>query len=550
VTTRPVLLGGYASKSCPRVTHNTYDQTIAEPPSETSPQLQQLFDLGNTHEEHIFGLWLTTGRDVVDLRGLDEDKQAHIAATVAAMSAGRAVIIGGRLPDDLAGGRTGKPDALLRASAGGYHPCDVKAHKVLDKHTSDGLVSSISEPGFDSAAPHEFGLRYDERDLLQLAHYWRMLQACGYQAAEPRGSIIGTDTPPLPSLAWYHLDEPLFRTFSRRLGKTQRSSLDRYDHEHDFRVRVARVAQARTGAADDPEPLVVPVGQPECLACAWAPVCVDTLPGDDLSARLPAGKLSVREYLTLREQGINSLDDLADANLEQLLSTPYAQENGHLRGLATRLRKARTSAELTRLDLEVRMRPGAAFAVPRAEVEIDLDVEWDRSNRVYLWGALVTTRGTSEFVPFLDATATDDASERTLAQRCLDWIASTHPDALVYHYSPAEQSQARRILGPDVSRYTGTSADPSRWIDLHPFVRDGFDAREGLGLKTIATAGAGFAWRDEDPGGLQSQEWLDAARGGDASAERRIVDYNEDDVRATLALRNWLDGLDGASGPR
>jgi predicted RecB family nuclease len=53
----------------------------------------------------------------------------------------------------------------------------------------------------------------------------------------------------------------------------------------------------------------------------------------------------------------------------------------------------------------------------------------------------------------------------------------------------------------------------------------------------------GFAWRDEDPGGLQSQLWLAEARSANDPevAEQlriRIVRYNQDDVSATAALRD------------
>lgn len=125
---RPILLGGYAAKSCARKTHDTYDATIAKPPEmATTADLQQLFDLAHQHEEAVFDLWLSTGQDVVDLRHLDEDKQGHIGVTVRVMTDRRAVILGGRLPDDAAGGRTGKPDVLLRVPDGGHHAGDVKA---------------------------------------------------------------------------------------------------------------------------------------------------------------------------------------------------------------------------------------------------------------------------------------------------------------------------------------------------------------------------------------------------------------------------------------
>jgi predicted RecB family nuclease len=538
--TRPVLLGGYASKRCARATHNQFDVTVPEQPVVVSERQQALYDLGNEHEQRVFHTWLDVGVDVVDLRPIEHQKHAHIAATAEAMRDGRSVILGGRLPDDPDAGRTGKPDALIRALGGsGYYPCDVKAHLVLDKKRTGALVTDVFRPAVENAVVSDIGPRYREDDLLQLAHYWRMLEACGQQAARPSGAIVGTDQEPLPTLVWYDLTAPLFTTFSRTQGTAKRSSLERYDHEHEFRVRVSRTAQRRTGSIADPEPLVFPVGQEECVTCSWAPVCVDTLPSDDISRGL-LGLLSVREYLTLRDEGVGGVDDLADADVDAILDSRYADETKPDGQRARRLRKAHVSAQLLREGLVLRLKPGAVFSVPRAEVEIDLDMECTRDGRVYLWGVLLTTAGESSFHPFVDLDVDDDVSEERLARECFDWICRDYPAAAVYHYSGVEKSHAQRILGSDLTAYSGSAADPETWIDLLPPVRSCLESRAGLGLKTVATEGADFHWRDEDPGGLQSQDWLDQARAGDADAARRILAYNEDDVRATLAVRNWL----------
>ena len=65
-----------------------------------------------------------------------------------------------------------------------------------------------------------------------------------------------------------------------------------------------------------------------------------------------------------------------------------------------------------------------------------------------------------------------------------------------------------------------------------------------LGLKVLARA-AGFEWRDDNPSGEASMLWYESARESDEAAQRwreRILDYNEDDCRATRALRDWLNG--------
>ena len=55
---------------------------------------------------------------------------------------------------------------------------------------------------------------------------------------------------------------------------------------------------------------------------------------------------------------------------------------------------------------------------------------------------------------------------------------------------------------------------------------------------------AGFHWRDPDAGGEQSIGWYrdaQASRGVERDSGReRILAYNEDDVRATRAVREWI----------
>jgi predicted RecB family nuclease len=68
-----------------------------------------------------------------------------------------------------------------------------------------------------------------------------------------------------------------------------------------------------------------------------------------------------------------------------------------------------------------------------------------------------------------------------------------------------------------------------------------------MGLKETAPL-AGFVWRFDDAGGTLAMVKYDEAVDDEADASARktaqqwILDYNEDDVRATAALRVWLDG--------
>jgi predicted RecB family nuclease len=80
---------------------------------------------------------------------------------------------------------------------------------------------------------------------------------------------------------------------------------------------------------------------------------------------------------------------------------------------------------------------------------------------------------------------------------------------------------------------------------LHELAKQQIQTEGPLGLKQLAVAG-GFKWRDPNPSGEASMLWYEVAISDDptvAHASRiRILEYNEDDCRATKALRDWLNG--------
>jgi predicted RecB family nuclease len=75
-------------------------------------------------------------------------------------------------------------------------------------------------------------------------------------------------------------------------------------------------------------------------------------------------------------------------------------------------------------------------------------------------------------------------------------------------------------------------------------VSEQFICPNGKGLKKIAPV-AGFSWRDPEASGEASMSWYRLAVGFDGgeidlSQRTRLLEYNEDDVRATRALRDWM----------
>ena len=75
--------------------------------------------------------------------------------------------------------------------------------------------------------------------------------------------------------------------------------------------------------------------------------------------------------------------------------------------------------------------------------------------------------------------------------------------------------------------------------DLWAWVKRRFVSPDGYSLKVIAPL-CGFGWRDGDAGGAQSELWYADQLGGSTDQRQRLLDYNEDDVRAQAAIRCWI----------
>jgi predicted RecB family nuclease len=189
--------------------------------------------------------------------------------------------------------------------------------------------------------------------------------------------------------------------------------------------------------------------------------------------------------------------------------------------------------------------------VPQAEVEIDLDIESSADGRIYLWGFLVQQADDEagvyhEFSRFDDL---DDRSEAALAADAFTWLRSvvdaTHSVA-VFHYSGYEVAKISELASREQDEVFGWAAAyaEEHFVDLLEIVKAHYFGVSGLGLKLMARH-VGFSWRDEDPGGLNSQLWFAEAVHGNsaelrARARRRVLEYNEDDVIATSQVRAWL----------
>jgi len=277
-----------------------------------------------------------------------------------------------------------------------------------------------------------------------------------------------------------------------------------------------------------------------------------SLEGETPAAHLAGEHMATRR--ALRKAGVATAADLA--TLEDATLSYKA-----LSGANLKLAIERARAAISKQPFLVSGR--TEVSVPRADLEIDLDME-HADGGTYLWGAVVTAKGnvpddiaalSGTYVSFVDFGTLGDDGEVRLVVGLLDWIDRLTAAVeqlgstwLVAFYSHAEIDELRRIAklsgDSDLAARVEQVAKSSNWVDLRIVVEDNLVVGHGFGLKKLAPY-AGFSWRDEDPSGSASMTWYDKAVGATTALEReqnreRLLAYNEDDCRATLALREWL----------
>jgi predicted RecB family nuclease len=181
--------------------------------------------------------------------------------------------------------------------------------------------------------------------------------------------------------------------------------------------------------------------------------------------------------------------------------------------------------------------------LPTVKTEVYLDVESDPTRDVdYLIGMLVrnTETGKSAYHHF---TAERPDQEGDIWKKFLDWLTGME-DFVIYHYAAYERMVFDRLA----LRHGAPAALAAKFhehaFDLHAKVVDSVVLPLYFyTLKDIAKY-IGYQWADTNAGGAESVAWYDQwLTGGDRTVLERIMRYNEDDVRATMLLRDWLATL-------
>ncbi|MEV6229362.1 TM0106 family RecB-like putative nuclease [Saccharopolyspora shandongensis] len=524
-----VLLDAGVVTRCRRRVHLENDPAQDEPPAQMDLGIEQRIADAAEHRRYVAKLLGNAfGEDWAEIpRGAAAGREE---LTLAAMRAGTPYISSAQLPADPIGGRRGSVDLLVR-SGDGYVPVLVVRHKITDPG-SGARVSPIGRPVPAAARIDQARkVRAQPRDQLRLAHALRLLEACGMSAAPNLGGVIGVEA---DVVVWHYLDVPNW--------PGGRTAIAEYEARFADRLAVA------SAAAEEAEPLALPSRINECKGCPWWPTCESQLRENRDVSLVVRGE----DAVALRDVGVSTVDELAAMPLAEAESLP-------LTGVRNTDAILLAKAWLRNLPLVRRVRD---LSVPRADVEVDVDMESYADAGAYLWGCWLSgvdigeEPGYRAFVSWEPLPSDDEA--RSFAD-FWTWFGSVRRRAYerglsfrAYCYN--ELAENRWMLA-SAERFAGKPGVPSvaevrefigsaEWVDLFASVREQFLCPNGKGLKVIAPS-AGFGWRDAEASGENSMRWYRDAvgLGGGVpvlSQRDRILDYNEDDVRATWTIRRWM----------
>jgi predicted RecB family nuclease len=476
----------YSYTTCP---HRVYLDLFGDPAErdEVSPFVELLWERGHAFEEETIA---ALGIPFLNLRGVPREQREEL--TLRAMREGEDLIYGGRISHERL---LGEPD-LLRRTESGYIPGDIK---------SGAGVEGVSEGSNGKPKRHY---------AVQLALYSDILQQLGLVASKD-------------SFVWdIHGDEVPYDLSASRGPRIKDSMWGEYG---EVLVCVEDIVDQHVKT----RPGLIS----ECSLCHWRSHCWREIVGaDDLTLISELGR-STRERFPA---DIATVSDLASVNLSDLIANGKSAIPG--------IREKTLRKYHARAVLQKQTSPAPYFTddvrLPESKTELFFDVETDPFRGLcYLHGFVERTgraSDTEKYVPFFADEAVKEAERDAFAQA---WAyVRAHSDAVVYYYSHYERTIWKQLGGsyPEVATEDDVTAlfEQDRFVDLYTDVVKSrmIWPTYSLSLKTLA-AFLGFKWRDADPSGVGSIQWFhEWVETGDAAIHQRILEYNEDDCRATRVL--------------
>ena len=434
-----------------------------------------------------------------------------------------------------------------------YAPLIIKNHEITESATTRSLRKTTLGELLPTSGDEMSGVGLRStpgvrRDTLALAGMSRLLAEHGIGDPHWRGGIVDRRG----DLYWVSLDSEFY----------PKGNLAYFDQLLAERVTLLTNIASRAPGSMVSEPY----WHRECTECEFAQFCQPVLEQLDDVSLVRFSNYSQQQLL--KANGIATRAQLAELNPTKAVAAKLRPSSvdgveSTLSPSFERLDDLIYRARSHEMQTMLRVFEPERMGCPTADVEVDVDME-SYGDATYLWGAFVTVKTPiAGVVPGYRAFSTFEElsfeNEQRIFQEFWRWfmdlrertLAAGHTFAGYCFWEHAENSAMNRAVSPplpggptiaDLEEFRNFGV--KQWFDLHAYAKNQIQTSGQSGLKQLAVA-AGFHWRDEAPSGEASMSWYEVAR-GEAPAEalasqERLLQYNEDDCRATKALRDWLN---------
>lgn len=455
-----------------------------------------LWEKGVQHEERV----IAKLGSFLDLS--NPNKEEQLDTTMKAMKAKVPLIYHGYLRSQ---NLAGEPDLLRLQPDDTYMPIDIKSGRGLE-----GVSEEDDEPG-----------KPKKHYAVQLALYCEILIDLGF-ARERTGIIYDIESVETT----YHLDDPM----------GARTPTSWWQFYQTTKNSVAKLLSNEV--KNDPALSGI------CKLCPWYDSCKHwSVENHDLSTIFYLGR-STRNILK-NDLGITKVEDLKDISIAHEISKKNADKS-YLKGIGE---KTLSSLQKRAIILADTNKPViyAPLDFPQVQYELYFDIEDDPTqNFVYLHGVYERTPKGEKFIPFVAKEKTAEAEEKAW-QEFVEYIRSLPKDDwCLYYYSHHEPTSYKRMqkMYPDVISVEELDAmfTTNHAIDLYSqcILKYTDWPLYSYSLKDIARY-LKFNWRDKTPSGALSIQWFNEyLKDLDPAKLQRILDYNEDDCKATMVIKDYL----------
>lgn len=264
-----------------------------------------------------------------------------------------------------------------------------------------------------------------------------------------------------------------------------------------------------------------------CKQSPWFSACSElSVSCQDLSV---LNRVWREEVSHLAAQGIETIPQLAGFSDRDLLALSDAGMT------ASRLERLRDQAIAI---IEDKIIITDKIDLPDSGVELYFDIESDPLRDLhYLLGVLVVEGRETRYEAFF---AKDKTEQPRMFEEFVSLIEQYH-DAPIYHWGGYEHSVVLKMAHQFGVSSIALEALETNLIDLLWYMRPAvLFPLPFYSLKDVATY-LGYQWKADDASGANSvlwfEEWL---RTQDGRLKEKILVYNEDDVRATKMIKDWV----------